>query len=187
MPLMTIWPVTDFSFATSMICDRFSVIFSVGNLVAVSLVPTWMIISEWADDFVFFKIDKISPVFAPPFELTCKQLLSVDTTSLIVESPMIRRGGLAWAPTWAGWTGLMSLSECIWADNSALLSFKLFISPLNLDFSFDKILTSPHSLLTESVSVVRVCGLRRHEAHSHQFESGGGLMGLARQSSWYQM
>ena len=58
MPLMTIWPVTNFSFATSMICDRFSVIFSVGNLVAVSLVPTWMIISEWADDFVFSTLIK---------------------------------------------------------------------------------------------------------------------------------
>ena len=147
MLLLMIWPVTDFSFVTSMIWDRFAVISSVGNLVAVSLVPTWMIISEWA-------------------ELTCKQLLSVDTTSLIVESPMIRHGKLAWALAWAGWTGLISLSDWIWADNSALLYYKLFISPLDLEFSFDKLSSSPHSLLTESVSVVRVCRMRRHEAHT---------------------
>ena len=189
IPLMITRPLTDFSFAVSMMRDIFSTIFSMGNFVDESFVPTWIKTSECDPGLYFFNIDRISPVLAPPFEFTHRVVSSFESTSLIVESPIRSRGCLFWP--FISFTPRdprsISFSDCICTDITSLKFLSAEISSFNVLFSVDSVSMRPHSLLTEVVSAAIVCGIWRQQLHRHQVASWDGTQSLSRQSSWNQL
>ena len=76
--------------ASAMISHTFDIILSHGNFVAQSFVPTWITTSACESVSIFFSIDSISHVFAPPREFTVRDLGLVDLMSRIMESPTRR-------------------------------------------------------------------------------------------------
>ena len=110
MPLIVTWPVVDIRFASEKMSQILLPIFSTGNFVEQSFVPTCDITSPNESVFILRRDCNISPILAPLCDTICNAFESVQATSWIIESPMRRLGmlGLVWGG-WGRGGGLKSL------------------------------------------------------------------------------
>ena len=192
IPLKVTWPDLDIDFAVSIIFVMLVIIFSSGNFVLVSLVPTWMITSVYVLAFTDFIIASMSPVLPPPRGTTYNALSSFETTSLIVESPIrsIWPSFLVClvASVAEHFVHLISPNDCTCADSVWLLSINL----ATLEWRFLLFSVNDSTIFTKSVIVFCILATHRgaclHTSHIHHADGVSVLVaGHCTQSSWYRV
>ena len=185
MLLRLTWPVAETRFASSAIARRFEVIFSSGNFVAQSFVPTWTKMSADKSDFILRRACKMSPVLAPPRAMTFRDAGSVHATSRMVESPISRFDRRDWDSTWVHWEAGFDTSVSILVIKEAFSDFKSFTAATKAVFEDKSCCRLPRISVTIDVRTAMEVGIIYHVGHTHQETPLSAKLPSSMQSSWY--
>ena len=189
MPLIVTWPVVD----TRLACDTMSQIllpiFSTGNFVEQSFVPTCNITSPNESVFILRRDCNISPVLAPQRDTIYNAFGSVQATSRIIESPMRRLGmlGLVWGGWGMGFEVSVDDNDSIWETKVEFLAFKSSTEVDNLVFNSISLDISCCRLIIILVSDATEAGNVRQPGHTHHTMSFPEAVPSLMQASWCQM